>query len=52
MKIKSIIIYYTQTGNTKKIADAIYAGISQKTGQCDIRHLKDIDPAKDLVDMT
>ena len=52
MKSKSIIIYYTQTGNTKKIADAIYAGISKRTGQCDIRHLKDIDAAKDLPQST
>ena len=42
--IKSIVIYYSQTGNTKKIAQAIHAGMSQLEEQCDIARLKDIDP--------
>ncbi len=48
MNIKSIIIYYTQTGNTKKIADAICKGISREIEHCDICRLKDVDSAKDL----
>lgn len=48
MKIKSIIIYYSQTGNTQKIAEAIYAGMSPEVEQCDIRRLKEINPRKDL----
>ena len=42
--IKSIVIYYSQTGNTKKIAQAIYAGMSQTGEQCDIARLRDVDP--------
>ena len=42
--IKSIVIYYSQTGNTKKIAQAIHAGISQLGEQCDIARLRDVDP--------
>jgi flavodoxin/ferredoxin len=42
--IKSIVIYYSQTGNTKKIAQAIHAGISQMGEQCDIARLRDVDP--------
>ena len=42
--IKSIVIYYSQTGNTKKIARAIHAGMSQAGGQCDIARLKDVNP--------
>ena len=49
INIKSIVIYYTQTGNTKKIADAIYAGMSPETEHGDIRRLKEIDPEKDLI---
>ena len=41
--MKSIIIYYSQTGNTKKIAQAIHAGMSQTGEQCDIARLKDVD---------
>jgi ferredoxin len=46
--MKSIVIYYSQTGNTKKIAKAIHAGMSQTGEQCDIARLKDVDPT-DLV---
>jgi ferredoxin len=46
--MKSIVIYYSQTGNTKKIAQAIHAGMNQSGAQCDIARLKDVDPT-DLV---
>jgi flavodoxin/NAD-dependent dihydropyrimidine dehydrogenase PreA subunit len=43
--MKSIIIYFSQTGNTKKIARAINAGISQVIQEAEIASIKDIDPA-------
>jgi ferredoxin len=42
--IKSIVIYYSQTGNTKKIAQALQKGIIRQTGQCDIARVKEIKP--------
>jgi flavodoxin/NAD-dependent dihydropyrimidine dehydrogenase PreA subunit len=43
--VKSIVIYYSQTGNTRKVAKAIRMGIEQKAGQCDIAHIKGLDPS-------
>ena len=37
---KCLIIYYSLTGNTKKIARAIHKGVNQVTEQCDIVPLK------------
>jgi len=42
--VKSIVIYFSQTGNTKTIAQAIQKGIIKQTGQCDIKRLKEIKP--------
>jgi len=42
--MKSIVIYYSQTGNTKKIAQALQKGITQQTGQCHIARVKEIKP--------
>jgi ferredoxin len=42
--MKSIVIYYSQTENTKKIAQALQRGITQQTGQCDIARLKEVKP--------
>ena len=42
--MKSIIIYYSQTGNTKRIAQAIHAGMNKTGKPCDIARLKDVDP--------
>lgn len=42
--IKSIVIYYSQSGNTKKIGQAIQRGITRRTGQCDIARVKEITP--------
>jgi flavodoxin/ferredoxin len=42
--VKSIVIYYSQSGNTKKIAQAIHAGMSQVGEQCDIARLRDVNP--------
>jgi flavodoxin len=45
--MKSIVIYYSQSGNTGKIARAINKGMVLAGVQCDLVHVKDIDP-KDL----
>jgi ferredoxin len=42
--MKSIVIYYSMTGNTKIIAQALQKGITRRTGQCDIARLKDVKP--------
>jgi flavodoxin/ferredoxin len=41
---KAIVVYYSQTGNTKKVAQAIHKGISQTGEQCDLARLKDVEP--------
>jgi flavodoxin/NAD-dependent dihydropyrimidine dehydrogenase PreA subunit len=43
--MKAVIVYFSQTGNTRKIARAIQTGIGQVLGQCDIATLKETDPA-------
>jgi flavodoxin/ferredoxin len=43
--MKSIVIYFSQTGNTKKIAGAIQTGIGESAGQCDLARLQDVDTA-------
>ncbi|MCP3940348.1 MAG: hypothetical protein GY710_02565 [Desulfobacteraceae bacterium] len=44
--MKSIIIYYSQTGNTKKIAKAIHDGMNQLSEKCDIATPGELDPKK------
>lgn len=39
--MKAIVIYFSQTGNTKKVAEAIHAGMEAVTDQCDLVKLKD-----------
>ncbi len=41
---KSVIIYFSQTGNTKKIAEAIHRGVQGVLGECDISALKSVSP--------
>jgi len=41
--LKAIVIYYSQTGNTKKVAQAIHAGMNNTGEQCDIARLRDVD---------
>jgi flavodoxin/ferredoxin len=43
--MNSIIIYYSQSGNTRKIAKAIQKGAAQQAGQCDITQIKDMEPS-------
>jgi NAD-dependent dihydropyrimidine dehydrogenase PreA subunit/flavodoxin len=44
---KGIVVYFSQSGNTKKIAEAIHRGMSRLMEQCDIARLRDVD-SKDL----
>lgn len=46
--MKCIVIYYSQTGNTRKIAQAIHAGMSTAGEHCDIARTQDIT-AQDLL---
>ncbi|MBI4832040.1 MAG: flavodoxin domain-containing protein, partial [Candidatus Lindowbacteria bacterium] len=51
--MKSLIICFSQTGNTRKIAEQIREGIAEVTGQCDMKNLAEVDkgslPGYDLV---
>ncbi len=38
-----LIIYFSQTGNTRKIAECIQEGIIDVTHQCDVKPLSDVD---------
>lgn len=40
--MKAVVIYYSQTGNTRKIARAIHAGMQDSMEQCDIARLRDV----------
>lgn len=42
--MKCIIIYFSQTDNTKMIAQAIQAGVKEKAGHCDLVKIKDANP--------
>jgi len=42
--MKSIVIYFSQTGNTGKIAGAIQSGIEQTAGSCDLIKIRDANP--------
>ena len=46
--MKSIVIYHSISGNTKKIAEAVHAGLTQDGEPADIARLRDISP-DDLV---
>ena len=44
--MKCVIIYFSQTGNTEKIAKAIQSGVKQATGHCDIFKIKEANPRR------
>jgi flavodoxin/ferredoxin len=44
--MKCIVIYFSQTGNTEKIARAICAGLKQVAGNCDLVKIKDTNPRR------
>jgi len=41
--MKTLIIYFSQTGFTRKVAERIRDGIVQVTGSCDVTSLADVD---------
>jgi flavodoxin/Pyruvate/2-oxoacid:ferredoxin oxidoreductase delta subunit len=41
--MKSIVIYYSWTGNTKQIAEAIHSGMSKLAKKCDLARLEEVD---------
>ncbi|OGW48130.1 MAG: 4Fe-4S ferredoxin [Nitrospirae bacterium RBG_13_41_22] len=41
--MKSLIIYFSQTGNTRSMAKCIHDGIMKVTSQCDIKALNEVD---------
>jgi flavodoxin/ferredoxin len=44
--MKCIVIYFSQTGNTEKVAKAIGAGVKQAAGNCDILPIKEVNPRR------
>jgi flavodoxin/ferredoxin len=42
--MKTLIICFSQTGNTHKVAECIRHGIVQETGQCDLMNMSEVDP--------
>ena len=47
--MKGIVVYYSGTGNTAKIAKAIHKGMKDVMEVCDIASLKEANP-QDLLD--
>jgi flavodoxin/NAD-dependent dihydropyrimidine dehydrogenase PreA subunit len=51
--MKTLIILFSQTGNTRRVAEAIRTGILSEANACDLVELRDVDPesliAYDLV---
>jgi flavodoxin/ferredoxin len=41
--MKSVVLYFSQTGNTKKVAEAIQRGIKSAAGHCDLLRLQDAE---------
>jgi flavodoxin/NAD-dependent dihydropyrimidine dehydrogenase PreA subunit len=44
--MKCCVIYYSQTGNTEKMARAIQKGIKETAGHCDLFEIKDANPKR------
>jgi flavodoxin len=44
--MKSIVIYYSWTGNTKQIAEAIHTGMSKIFNNCEFARLEEVDVEK------
>ena len=42
--MKTLIICFSQTGNTRKIAECIYDGITDAKSECSIIPLNDVEP--------
>jgi len=44
--MKSIVIYYSWTGNTKQIAEAIHAGMKEILNDCEIARLEELNAGR------
>jgi flavodoxin/ferredoxin len=44
--MKCVVIYFSQTGNTEKVAKAIQIGVKQVAGHCDIVKIKEANPRR------
>jgi len=44
--MKCVIVYFSQTGNTEKIAQAIRVGVETAADHCDILPIKDANPGR------
>ena len=42
--MRSLVVYYSQTGNTRKVARAIHKGMSSFVEQCDLASIKEVKP--------
>ena len=42
--MKCLVIYFSLTGNTKKIAEAVCSGVKQAAGNCDLKPIREADP--------
>src|SRR3989304_5560813 len=40
--MKSIVVYFSLTGSTKLVADAIWKGVKAANGQCDLARIQDL----------
>lgn len=44
--MKCTVIYFSQTGNTEKIAKSIQKGLRRAAGHCEISRIKDVNPRR------
>lgn len=44
--MKCVVIYFSQTGNTEKVAKAIQTGVKQAAGHCDIVKIEEANPRR------
>jgi flavodoxin/Fe-S-cluster-containing hydrogenase component 2 len=44
--MKCVIVYFTQTGNTEKVAYAVQKGVEKASCQCDLIKIKDANPRR------
>ena len=44
--MKCVIVYFSQTGNTEKIAKAVQSGVKEAAGNCDLLKIKDANPKR------
>ncbi len=42
--MKCVVIYFSQTGNTQKVAEAVRRGVAQAAGSCDLLEIRQADP--------